>query len=164
MIKRNLDKKKLVKVAGTLLSVWVLFSLLFFMYRHFDVQEHNTLRAAIEEAPMQTSALIKEVNDRKGAHYAVFEFVVGQKRVEGRTFRGYKGVVGDRICVVYLQTQPSKNIYCNDRDTEPYHDAVAMASIRFSAIAAAFLVLIVAALVLWGIATGNKRLISKLTS
>jgi hypothetical protein len=164
MIKRKLDKKKLLKVARTLLLAWVLFSLIFFLYRHFDVQDHNTLRAAIDDGPIQTSAIIKEVNDRKGARYAVFEFAVGQKRVEGRTFTGYKGLVGDSICITYLKWQPTQNIYCNDFERENYHDAVVMDSLNFSALIAAFLVFVVPIFILWGFATGNRRLMSELTS
>jgi hypothetical protein len=164
MIKRKLDRKKLLKEAKSLLLIWLLFSLLFFLYRHFDVKEHNALRAAIDEAPIQTSAIIKEVNDRKGARYAVFEFVVGQKKVEGRTFTGYKGLVGDSVCVTYSKWQPTQNIYCNDLESENYYDAVVMDSLNFSALIAAALVLVVPILILWGFATGNRRLMSELTS
>jgi hypothetical protein len=164
MIKRKLDRKKLLKEARTLLFGWLGFSLIFFLYRHFDVKEHNALRAAIDDAPIQTSAIIKEVNDRKGARYAVFEFVGGQKRVEGRTFTSYKGLVGDSVCVTYSKWQPTQNIYCNDLERENYYDAVVMDTLNFSALIAAAIAIVIPILVLWGFATGNRRLISELTS
>jgi hypothetical protein len=164
MIKRKLDKKKLLKEARTLLLAWVLFSFIFFLYRHFDVKEHNALRAAIDDAPVQTNAIIKEVNDRKGARYAVFEFVIGRKRFEGRTFTSYKGLVGDSVCVIYSKWQPTQNIYCNDLERENYYETVVMDSLNFSALIAAVLVIVVPILILWGVATGNRRLMSELTS
>jgi hypothetical protein len=164
MIKRKLDRKKLLKEARTLLLVWLLFSLIFFLYRHFTVQKHNSLRAAIDGAPVQTSAIIKEVNDRKGARYAVFEFVVGLKRIEGRTFAAYDGLVGDSVCVTYYKWKPTQNIYCDDFEREKYYDAVVVDSINFSALIAAVMVFAVPFLILWGFATGNRRLMSELTS
>lgn len=111
MKNRTPEKRKLIRLSWYLAFIWLIFSAVFFMYRHFDVTEHNNIRATIATAPVTTTAVMKEVNDRKSAHYGVFEFVANGKHFEGKTFTLYRGSVGDSVCVTYNKARPADNIY-----------------------------------------------------
>jgi hypothetical protein len=74
------------------------------------------------------------VKKGKGSHIAEYVFFANGKKYTGRTFKEYKGEVGDIICVEYSFVNPEINIYCDDTEPETFFEDVLLITIGMTSV------------------------------
>ncbi len=141
----------------------VCFFILFFLLTFFSVQSRNKKRQDVLANPATTYAVITKTYDGKNNHYAVFSFGTGGESYSGQTFYRYKGHVGDNVCVLYNTSNPLKNMYCDDAQTETFQKDVFEHSFWITAIAAGFMFIIIPLVFIYLIVTGDRQTINNYT-
>ncbi len=141
----------------------VCFFILFFLLTFFSVQSRNKKRREVLASLATATAAITKIYDGKNSHYASFSFRAKGTIYKGETFHGYKGHVGDSVCVMYDTNEPTKNIYCVDAQLETFQKEVFEHSLWITAIAAGFMFVIIPLVFIYLIVTGDRQTINNYT-
>ena len=90
-------------------------------YRQY--KKKNAYREVVLKNVVSTRARITHIFDGKLCA-AEYLFEVNKIQFTGKTIGCYDGNVGDTICVLYNQTYPTYNIYCNNKEMDMLWDDV----------------------------------------
>ena len=137
--------------------------IMIFLANYLAVQSRNSKRQAVLASPVITSAAITTIYNSKNNHYATYTFKVSGQNYNGQTFYGYKGKVGDNVCVMFNANLPNKNIYCDNAQVETFKKDVLGYSLYITTIVAGFMVVVIPATFIYLIVRGDKQTLSAYT-
>ena len=138
-LSRKSISSKRSKSLRTIAIGFIVFVAFIFSFSYYVVNDHNSIRDAVKSNPKATSARITEISKGKGTHTATFEFNVNGQTYTGRTFKEYKGQIGDLIHIEYSKSNPSTNIFSEDTTEETFIDDVVIYTLEIAGIFIVFL-------------------------
>lgn len=140
-LSRKRDNSKIRKNIQVMVIVIAVFTLTIFSFSYYVVNNHNTIRDAVDKDPRSITAKVIDISGGKGIHSATFKFYILGIKHTGTTFDTYKGEIGDNICVKYSASNPDINIYCEDTTPETFIDDVIIYTLKTLSVLLGFLFL-----------------------
>ncbi len=158
-INRKIDWNKISKLFKQMLLICFVFFIVIISFSFYVVNKQNNIRKIVSSNPKSTYAKVVSISG-KTVYSANYEFEVNGEIIEGSTFNSYKGEVGDEICVEYSESDPTINLYCNEKAIQEIKKDVVLYSFEILG----YLIVCIFGMILFQLILGNKKLISELTT